>query len=128
MCVQEPDKSTTESVLDTFDVYISKDNTRVFLIDFNPYGPQTDALLFSWDDLHTIADAFDPSSSLTTVRVISSTIQASQSMPSYSHNRFPADVVNLSSGASIAEFAKEWQTVLEQGVKDTMDMDDDVGR
>lgn len=41
-------------------------------------------------------------------------------MPAFSHNRYPADVVNLSDGASIAEFAKEWQSVLEKGVKDTL--------
>lgn len=111
--------------LDVFDIYINKDNTKVFLIDFNPYAPQTDSLLFSWEELQDISLAFDPSSSIPTVRIINSTIEASQSMPSFSHNRYPADVIDLSAGASIAEFAKEWQTVLEKGVKETLHSSDD---
>ena len=37
-----------------FDVYIDKQE-RVWLLDINVWGSQTDALLFSWDDLVSIA-------------------------------------------------------------------------
>ncbi|KAK2170698.1 hypothetical protein LSH36_1g18071 [Paralvinella palmiformis] len=33
-----------------FDVYRLRQN-KVYLVDFNPYGPVTDGLLFSWDEL-----------------------------------------------------------------------------
>jgi len=29
-------------------------------------------------------------------------------MPRYSHNRYPKDVVEMSEGQSVAEFAREW--------------------
>lgn len=29
-------------------------------------------------------------------------------MPRYAHNRYPRDVVELSEGQSVAEFAREW--------------------
>lgn len=41
---------------------------------------------------------------------------SSQTMPSFSHNRYPKDVVELSDGTSIAEFAKEWASKLEDAV------------
>ena len=37
-------------ILDVFDVYRLRQN-KVYLVDFNPYGPVTDGLLFSWDEL-----------------------------------------------------------------------------
>ena len=103
---------------DTFDVYINRGNTKAFLLDFNPYAPQTDSLHFSWEELYALS--IGPPESLPQIRLITSPSQASQCMPAFSHNRYPADVVNLSDGASIAEFAKEWQNVLEKGVKDTL--------
>lgn len=45
---------------------------------------------------------------------------SSQTMPVFSHNRYPKDVVELSDGASIADFAKEWAKKLEDGVKDSV--------
>ena len=37
-----------------FDVYVDKKN-KVWLLDFNVWGHQTDALLFAWDELMTLA-------------------------------------------------------------------------
>lgn len=34
-----------------FDAYFTKDRSRVFLMDVNPYLPRTDALLWDWDEL-----------------------------------------------------------------------------
>eukprot|EP01132_Coremiostelium_polycephalum_P007406 gene7406-9101_t len=42
------DKFTDTSY--SFDVYITKEN-KVWLVDFNPIHPSTDALLFIWDEL-----------------------------------------------------------------------------
>jgi len=39
-----------------------------------------------------------------------------QPLPSFSHNRYPKDVVELSDGASVAEFAKEWQDKLKEAL------------
>lgn len=34
-----------------WDVYLTRDRSRVFLVDINPYLPRTDALLWDWDEL-----------------------------------------------------------------------------
>ncbi|GAA5865730.1 hypothetical protein JCM8547_002759 [Rhodosporidiobolus lusitaniae] len=97
-----------------FDVYLTRDNSRVFLVDLNPYSPTTDSLLFDYAELHSLflsshtAASSDTSSSLPSLRLVTSEVQAARSMPRYSHNRYPKDVVELSEGQSIADFAKEW--------------------
>ncbi|GJN90901.1 hypothetical protein Rhopal_003915-T1 [Rhodotorula paludigena] len=64
-----------------FDVYLTRDASRVFLIDLNP-APE--------------------------LRLVDSPVASASSMPRYSHNRVPKDVIELSQGQSVAEFAKEW--------------------
>ncbi|CAO1632225.1 unnamed protein product [Sympodiomycopsis kandeliae] len=34
-----------------FDVYFTRDRSKVFLVDVNPYIPRTDALLWDWEEL-----------------------------------------------------------------------------
>ncbi|KWU47261.1 D123-domain-containing protein, partial [Rhodotorula sp. JG-1b] len=107
------------------DVYITRDQSRVFVIDFNPYGPRTDPLLFSYPELHHLfllasapssASSTDATSTTTTetaqpeLRVVTPAINpaAQSAVPRYAHNRYPKDVVDMSEGQSIAEFAKQW--------------------
>lgn len=87
-------------------MYLTRDESRVFLIDFNPFAPTTDSLLFDWEELIPgipVVPFF---------RVITSETQASQAMPAFSHNRYPQEVVGMSDGASIAEFAQKWREAL----------------
>ncbi|GAA5967703.1 hypothetical protein JCM11641_005740 [Rhodosporidiobolus odoratus] len=98
-----------------FDIYLTRGNSRVFLIDLNPYSPATDSLLFTYDHLHSLylsvsssSSSSSSSSPLPHLRLITSEVEACHSMPRYSHNRYPKDVVELSEGQSVAEFAKEW--------------------
>lgn len=115
---------------DVLDVYVTRDRSRVFVIDFNPFSPRTDPLLFSYPELHELflaasssSSSFDPPSSaptsqparppaLPTIRVVSPTMDpsAGSAVPRYAHNRYPKDVVDMSEGQSIAEFAKEWMS------------------
>jgi hypothetical protein len=102
---------------DTFDVYFARKNERAFIIDFNPYAPRTDSLLFSWGEIHRLAQPDRPQllrEEQPSFRVVTSPTQASQSMPSFSANRYPKEVVSLSDGASIAEFAQRWREALEE--------------
>ncbi len=98
---------------DTFDIYLTRANDRVFLVDFNPYSSATDSLLLPWDTIHAL-----PASGreLPVVAVVEDAV--TQPLPSFSHNRYPKDVVELSDGASVAEFAKEWQERLKEAVLD----------
>ena len=99
-----------------FDVYLTRDFSRVFIVDFAPVAPRTDALLFDWTELHELAQS-PPSTPV--FRVVPSEAAASQSAPRFSFNRLPKDVVELSDGASIAEFAENWRSALGDAVRET---------
>ena len=104
-----------------FDVYLTRDWSRVFIVDFAPCAPRTDALLFDWSEIHALASKPEDRPAF---RVLESEIAASQSAPRFSHNRLPKDVVELSDGASIAEFAQNWSKSLDQAVKDSLRFDE----
>lgn len=39
-------------MLDVFDVYILQNRRTVKLVDFNPFSPTTDGLLYDWSELY----------------------------------------------------------------------------
>jgi hypothetical protein len=48
-----------------FDVYVDQSH-RVFLVDFNPFSPTTDFLLFSYEeDFKELAESFDADEEIT---------------------------------------------------------------
>ncbi|BGP48621.1 hypothetical protein JCM10450v2_004497 [Rhodotorula kratochvilovae] len=87
------------------DVYLTRDASRVFLVDLNPYAPRTDPLLFTYASL--LALSLSPPAA-PELRLIASASEGASSLPRYSHNRYPKDVVEMSEGQSVAEFAREW--------------------
>ncbi|GAA5945062.1 cell proliferation protein CDC123 [Sporobolomyces koalae] len=87
----------------TLDVYLTRDHSRTFIVDFNPYSASTDALLFTYPELSTLAATTNERPVL---RIVAS--EAAGALPRYSHNRYPKDVVELSEGQSVADFAKVW--------------------
>lgn len=96
----------------TLDVYLTRDQSRTFIIDLNPYSPSTDPLLFTYLELASLtrpASASSPPPPHTSIelRVVDASGSA-RALPRYSHNRYPKDVVELSEGQSVAEFAKVW--------------------
>lgn len=78
----------------TFDVYISPGN-RISLVDFNPFGRITDALLFSWDELLAEDSEYEG----TDFRIVteSNNIQPSP----YMRYGMPRDIVDLACGEDI---------------------------
>lgn len=60
------------------------------------------------------------------MRIVTS--EAMSNQPSFAHNRYPKDVVDTSSGASIAQFAEKWKSKLAEGVKNTLQEREDGGR
>ncbi|CAG8565331.1 5826_t:CDS:2 [Funneliformis caledonium] len=89
-----------------FDVYVTRNRERVWLIDFNPYGPMTDSLMYTWEEILT---ATGPPS----FRLITSQTESSQSRSQpFAVNRYPREIFDLSQGQSIAEFAEQFQREL----------------
>ncbi|KAF7314227.1 hypothetical protein MKEN_00895100 [Mycena kentingensis (nom. inval.)] len=85
-----------------FDLLLTRDLTRAHIIDFNPFAPRTDALLFTYDNLAGL-DGDTPE-----LRVIDSAAHpaASSTAPANQHNMVPFEALALSSGVDIDAFAE----------------------
>ncbi|EAU86237.1 cytoplasmic protein [Coprinopsis cinerea okayama7 len=102
----------------TFDFLLTKDLSRGHIIDFNPYSPRTDSLLFSYEDLRDIASSSPPDH--IEFRTIDSASHpaAVRNAPTHQHNMMPLEAIHLSSGKSIEEFAEAWQDQLQKSMTD----------
>ncbi|KAL1921832.1 uncharacterized protein VTP21DRAFT_10474 [Calcarisporiella thermophila] len=88
------------------DVYMTRNRDKLFIIDFNPFSLSTDSLLFSWQDIISLPNATAPE-----IRFIASHAEANAARCAaapFSHNRYPSDIVELSDGESIADFARRF--------------------
>ena len=125
-----------------FDVYIPSPNTRVWLIDINPWAPRTDPLLFSWLEIlnmhggeqgnaHQVQtngnghgspepgeDESEEEEDVFTpeFRIVNRDDPEAYSFntPQYSAHKMPKDVVDASAdgGAGLREFMGTWREVL----------------
>lgn len=98
---------------DVFDVLMTRDLSRGHILDFNPYAPRTDTLLFTYEELQSLLDA----GTLKPIfRVIDSRSHpaAARNTPLHQHNMVPFDALDMSSGQAIDSFAELWrQNILE---------------
>jgi len=106
-----------------FDFLLTRDLSRGHILDFNPYAPRTDPLLFTYKELLEIFKEKDmtagvhlsneqPSSpQLPVFRAIDSPSHsaAASNKPAYQHNMVPFEALSLSSGRNIEEFAELWK-------------------
>lgn len=116
-----------------FDVFIDSSLDKVWLVDFAPFAPMTDSLLFSWDEIMELAANRNPdtannntnnasSSTSSTTPSAASTDgtqqqKAKQHLPVvrvleseaeiriYLGNRYPVDIIDVSSSDAIDRFA-----------------------
>ncbi|KAG6866291.1 hypothetical protein C0991_006387 [Blastosporella zonata] len=115
----------------TFDFFLTRDLSRGHIIDFNPYAPQTDPLLFTYEELADIVDTsqratshnpspINNSQQLPEFRVIDSRAHpaATSNAPAYQHNMVPIEALSLSSGRDIDEFAELWKDEIQQSMSD----------
>ncbi|PWN50747.1 D123-domain-containing protein [Violaceomyces palustris] len=107
-----------------FDAYLTRDRSKVFLVDINPFLPRTDTILWGWQELEDLAVRED-SASLPPLRLIESNAQATQSFPTYSSNMVPKDVIDVSNGQGIAEFAKNWAQEVSKAAFDPREEDEE---
>ncbi|KAI9249582.1 D123-domain-containing protein [Helicostylum pulchrum] len=102
-----------ESVNYVFDVYLQRSNNKVYLVDFNPFNTTTDALLFTWDELMS----FDTEKGVSEIRLVESQAEANFRAchaPKFATNMVPKDVIDLSTGKSIAEFAEQFERAMQR--------------
>jgi hypothetical protein len=122
--------------IDTLDVLLTRDLTRFHIIDFNPYAPRTDALLFTYDELATLFSAATTSASsspflaeVPTLRVIDSRAHpvAAHSAPQHQHNMIPLEALTLSEGRNVEEFTAAWMDHVRRSAVESDDDSDDDG-
>lgn len=108
---------------DTFDVLLTRDLERCHIVDFNPYAPNTDPLLFTYDELLTLLEdtlSGDSPRTLPVFKVIDSPAHpaAASNAPIHQHNMVPFEALSLSSGRDIEEFAEAWKDEIQASMKD----------
>lgn len=120
----------TTNDTDTLDVLLTRDLTRFHIVDFNPYAPRTDALLFTYDELATLFAATTTSSPALapapTLRVIDSRAHpaATRNAPQHQHNMVPLEALTLSEGLNVEELSTMWIDQIRRGVEES---DNDEG-
>ena len=107
---------------DVFDFLLTRDLSRGHIVDFNPYHPRTDPLLFTYDELHEILLARPERPEL---RVIDSPSHpaATHNAPAHQHNMVPIEALAMSSGRDISEFADAWQEEIRKSMGDEEEED-----
>ncbi|KAI7884677.1 D123-domain-containing protein [Lichtheimia hyalospora FSU 10163] len=93
------------------DVYVDRPRHKVWLVDFNPFSPTTDGLLYDWNELiefDPLNPEFEPE-----FRIIESVVESRVcNAPRFATNMVPKDVIDLSDGRTVAEFAEEFERAM----------------
>ncbi|KAI0755144.1 D123-domain-containing protein [Daedaleopsis nitida] len=103
-----------------FDFLLTRNLARGHVVDFNPYHPRTDPLLFTYDELHALLLARPPGPEL---RVVDSPAHpaAARNAPAHQHNMVPIEALAMSSGRDVAAFAGAWQTEIRKSMAEDGD-------
>ncbi|KAH8102611.1 D123-domain-containing protein [Cristinia sonorae] len=106
----------------TFDLLLTRDLSRGHVIDFNPYAPRTDPLLFTYDDLFELLksriSSITDSPPKPEFRVIDSRTHpaASRNAPTHQHNMVPIEALAMGHGRNIQEFSEAWEQEVRRAV------------
>ena len=76
---------------DTFDLLLTRDLSSAHIIDFNPYAPRTDPLLFTYEELHALLTANRACAPM--LKVVNSRAHsaAARNAPLHQHNMVPVE-------------------------------------
>jgi hypothetical protein len=100
-----------------FDMYIPRTRLRGHLIDINPFAARTDPALFQWSEILGMSEEGEVD-----VRFVRESEQRIGGLE-FSAQRVPREVVEVSQGRGVVEFAVEWEEMLRKGVQDNIDSD-----
>lgn len=111
------------TIPDTFDVLLTRDLKKCHIVDFNPYAPNTDPLLFTYDELFMLFEDLlggESPRTLPVFKVIDSPAHpaAAGDAPIHQHNMVPFEALSLSNGKDIEEFAEAWKDGIQTSMRD----------
>jgi len=100
-----------------FDVILTRNLESGHVMDFNPFAPRTDPLLFSYQELLSLHENPCPAP---TLKFIDSRTHsaATRSAPANVHNMVPFEMLSLGAGQSIEEFSQKWQEEIQKSLVD----------
>lgn len=101
----------------TFDILLTRDLSRAHIIDFNPYAPRTDPLLFTYEDLLTLL--IHDRSLMPQLKLIDSRTHpaATRNAPANQHNMIPFEALTLSNGRDIEQFSDMWKEEIQHAAE-----------
>jgi len=107
----------------SFDILLTRDLARMHILDFNPYAPRTDSLLFTYEELNILSLSTPSDTELPQLRVIDSRTHplATSNAPEHQHNMVPFEALSLSSGRNVVDFANVLGEKVLQSAKDSDD-------
>ncbi|KAF9454732.1 D123-domain-containing protein [Macrolepiota fuliginosa MF-IS2] len=107
-----------------FDFLLKRSLTSGHIIDFNPYSPRTDPLLFTYKELHALSE--DAAAEIG-FRVIPSADHpaAASNIPVFQHNMVPLEALTLSAGRSVDEFTDALRDRINESMHYSTDEDSD---
>ena len=119
----EPTTADSRFPVDIFDILLTRDLNRFHILDFNPYAPRTDPLLFNYDELRDLLVGRSDVPPL--LRVIDSPSHpaATRNAPAHQHNMVPLEALSISSGRGVMEFQKAWEEEVRKGMQESSDED-----
>ncbi|KAF9013479.1 D123-domain-containing protein, partial [Cyathus striatus] len=99
----------------TFDFLLTRDLSRGHILDFNPFAPKTDSMLFTYEELR---DVYVSEDSRPQFSVIDSRSHpaATAKAPAHQQNMVPFEAVSLSSGRDIEDFAEQWKETIKESM------------
>lgn len=112
-------------ITDVLDVLLTRDLARFHVLDFAPYAPRTDALLFTYEDLHTLHRRSKNNDTLPELRVVDIGARQAAS-PANVHNMVPLEALSLSAGRGFGDFQRVWAEQVRKGMQDS-DSDSESG-
>ncbi|THH20543.1 hypothetical protein EW146_g822 [Bondarzewia mesenterica] len=117
----KPKWTKTENYV--FDILLTRDLERFHILDFNPYAPRTDALLFTYEELRDLAASVP--TPLPRLRIIDSRAHpaAVHNAPAHQHNMVPFEALSLSSGRDIGDFREVWEEQIKRGMEESDESD-----
>ena len=104
------------TLIDTFDVILTRNLDSGHIVDFNPYAPRTGALLFTYEEL---LELHNSPSGTPVLKTIDSGLHeaATRSSPANVHNMVPFEMLSLSSGKTLDDFTRDWQDEIQKSMK-----------
>lgn len=99
-----------------FDILLTRNLEKAHIVDFNPFAPKTDSLLFTYEELSALFIASGEPGFSAELRIIDTPSHpyANLNAPQNRHNMVPLDALALSSGRDASDYATAFADAIQR--------------